>query len=578
MEGDWWGLVSESYWGELVDAGLYRPLTLLSFGLNHAVSAGPSGFHLVNDGLHALAAVLVLFVAQSLGGSRFFALAAGLLFAVHPALSEAVNGIVGRAEILAFLFVGASFLLYLREKNGFVVGALFFLGLCSKESAAFGVALFAAHALLFHRWRRLLPLGSAIAAYALLRISVLGGLGIGGREIGFLDNPAAMASMGTRLVTAVVLLWKYVGLVLWPDVLSADYSFDQIPLPSSFPDVRVLAGVAVAAAAVVLAWKRKDRLLRMSLGAFFLPLLGFLHVLFPLGTLFAERLLYFPMLGGVLLLAYGLSRLPGRLGPALLSILVVAGAARTMDRNQDWLDNETLFRRTVETSPQSARSYFLLGAELMEQRRFAEAAPWFEKGLQIYPDHVGARMSMGEALMASDQPVEAEAAFREALTRAPGDDEIRRTTAAAAVRAGIETARRGDPEGARVYFERAIEIDPDSAEAWSYLGVVAEHQGRLDEARERYEEALHIDPSYVPALVNLGSVEMSAGRLPEAEALFRQAIDLAPDTYEAYNGLGIALARQGHVEEAESAFREALRIDPALDAARDNLRALGKTP
>ena len=71
---------------------------------------------------------------------------------------------------------------------------------------------------------------------------------------------------------------------------------------------------------------------------------------------------------------------------------------------------------------------------------------------------------------------------------------------------------------------------------------------------------------------------MNTGELRGAEELFRRAVTLAPDSYEAYNGLGIALGRQGRNDEAEAAFRRAFEIDPSLDAARDNLHALGKTP
>ena len=63
---DWWGLVTASYWGEIVDAGLYRPLTLTSFGLNRALGVSSFGFHLVNDLLHAGASVVVLLVARAL--------------------------------------------------------------------------------------------------------------------------------------------------------------------------------------------------------------------------------------------------------------------------------------------------------------------------------------------------------------------------------------------------------------------------------------------------------------------------------------------------------------------------------
>jgi len=107
---------------------------------------------------------------------------------------------------------------------------------------------------------------------------------------------------------------------------------------------------------------------------------------------------------------------------------------------------------------------------------------------------------------------------------------------------------------------------------------VAERQGDLEGALRLYQESLTIDPNYIPAILNLASVRMNSGELGAAEELFRRAVSLAPDSYEAYNGLGIALARQGRNDESEAAFRKALEIDPNLEAARDNLRALGKTP
>ncbi len=569
---DWRALVVGSYWGQLVDAGLYRPLTLLSFGLNRALGASATGFHLVNDVLHGVASMLVLLTARALGTGRFVALAAGLIFALHPLQTEAVNTIVGRGEILAFVFALGAFLLYVQKKHPVGVGLLFFLALCSKESAAFALPLFALYWLLFER-RHLLPVAGAVVIYAVVRVSVLSGLGIGGREIGFVDNPLASAPMAGRVLTAPVLLAKYTGLVLWPRTLSADYSYNQIPIPGSL-DFRVIVGLAVAMALRAPAARQRGAIAFAAM-AFLLPLSGFLHIAFPLGTLFAERLSYLPMLGAALLIALALGALPRR--SVLLAALLVAFAVRVVARNRDWRDNETLFRQTVATSPESARSHFLLGTELFEQARFAESAASFETGLGIAPQHVGARMSLGEAQLEAGNPIEAQAAFEDALARAPSD-EIRERALTAALAAGRERARTGMWDDARHRFRRALELDPRNVDATNSLGLVFERQGDVDTARSHYETALVIDADYTPAVLNLASVRMQMGELEAAVELFSRAVALAPSSYEAYNGLGIAMARQGQNDEAEAAFRKALAIDPALDAARDNLRALGKTP
>ncbi len=569
---DFRGLLTTSYWGEIVDAGLYRPLTLLSFGLNRALGASASGFHLANDVLHGVAAVTALLVARALGWSSAGALGTALFFALHPVQTEPVNALVGRAEILAFLFTLTSFLLFARKKSPLLVGGAFLCALLSKESAAFALPLFVLHR---RDGARLLALGGALVAGALLRIAVLGGVGISGREIGFLDNPIAGSGIGTRLLTAPALLVQYVRLVLWPRSLSADYSFRQIPIPESASDPRVLLG---AFALILLLWVvvRGGRA-RIAALAFLVPLIGSLHLLFPLGTLFAERLLYLPMMGAALAFGLGVEVVSARSRWlfAVVALLVLgACAARVRARIPDWRDNETLFRKTVETSPSSARSHFLLGAELLERKRFPEAAEWFAKGLEIYPAHFGARMSLGEALFAAGDAAGAGRAFEKALEVQAASEDARKAAIEAALALGRERARALDFAAARTSFEKAIALDENEPSAWNYLGLVSEREGRLDEARSHYERALRANPAFVEALLNLGSLRMKSGELAGAEETYRRALSLAPGSYEAYNGLGIALARQGRNEEAAEAFERAIAIDPGLETARENLRAL----
>jgi tetratricopeptide (TPR) repeat protein len=568
---DFWGLASTSYWGDIVDAGLYRPLTLLSFGVNRALGASAFGFHLANDLLHALASVLVFVTARTLGLPRAGSFAAALLFALHPVQSEAVEAIVGRADILAVGFTLGAMILYLRKAQPLFVGASCLLAILSKESAAFAIPLFA---VLGRDAVRLTSVGGAAAFYLGLRVWALGGLGIGGREIGFLDNPLADARLAERLLAAPVLLLHYVKLVLWPRVLSADYSYDQIPIPAAAIDLRVLLGVAALALVVFFALRRG--LIGFAALAFLVPLLACLHLLFPLGTLFAERLLYLPMIGVALGFGIAMQALfrKGFLGTAVLVVVAAACAARLQARHPDWRDNETLFRRTVATSPSSARSHFLLGAELLEKREFQEAIESFQRGLTIYSSHYGARMSLAQAFLEAGEPAAAEAVFRLAREIEPRSEDARRGIIEAILALGREYARAEDFVAARESFERALALDPEEPSAWNYLGLVSERSNSMDEARRAYERALEIDPEHVPALVNLASVRMGAGELRSAEETYRRALALAPDSYEAWNGLGIALARAGRREEAADAFEKAIALAPELEAARENLRAL----
>src|SRR3989475_3193801 len=81
---------------------MYRPLTIAAFALDRAVD-GAAWLHAVNLAWHAAASVAVAALARRLTNNAG-ALAAGLLFAVHPVHVEAVANVVGRAESMAALF------------------------------------------------------------------------------------------------------------------------------------------------------------------------------------------------------------------------------------------------------------------------------------------------------------------------------------------------------------------------------------------------------------------------------------------------------------------------------------------
>ncbi|XP_035664803.1 protein O-mannosyl-transferase TMTC3-like [Branchiostoma floridae] len=90
----------------------YRPLCVLTFRLNYLLhELEPMGYHLVNVCLHAAVCVAYMSVCcmfASLGTSFL----AALLFAVHPIHTEAVTGVVGRAELLSSIFFLTAFRCY----------------------------------------------------------------------------------------------------------------------------------------------------------------------------------------------------------------------------------------------------------------------------------------------------------------------------------------------------------------------------------------------------------------------------------------------------------------------------------
>jgi len=120
-------------WGALLaDAGGIRPLLKASYALNWTLGGG---FNLLNIALHAMNAALLFFIGDTLFRDRRAALIAALLFALHPAATEAVTYVSGRSvSLMTFFYLGA-LLAYLRGAHWLVSSLLFLCALATRETA-----------------------------------------------------------------------------------------------------------------------------------------------------------------------------------------------------------------------------------------------------------------------------------------------------------------------------------------------------------------------------------------------------------------------------------------------------------
>jgi tetratricopeptide (TPR) repeat protein len=587
--GDLPRLLVAPYWNTPTrERMLYRPVTSVSFAIDRAIVSGfdPRWFHLVNVLLHGLAtALLTAWAATTLPG-RIGPLTAGVLFAVHPVHVEAVAGIVGRAEILAACGVLGTLLCHravLRAPGGRrataaipAAWALCLLAAGAKESAVIAPVLCLLADLAFpagapRRRRVLLYAGyaAALAIYFAVRMQVLGTVGIG-KPIAFVDNPAAAAGPIDGRLTALGAVARYTVLLLWPRHLSADYSFDQIPVIRTLAEPWALAGLLVVAGVLgggAFLLRRApaagQALLWMAVSA-----APTSNLLVFIGTLLAERLMYLPSAGLCLLAAAGAAALErrgaGRLVLAAVAALGVAGAARTWIRLPEWRDDLALYASAARVSPRSARIRYNLGNAYLRGGRHAEAESEYREALAIYPDFGDAMVNLGLALVQRGRPTEALSILERGAARHPANADI-------AVNLGTAWRAAGDPERAAAEFERALRLDPGSARAWNNLGSLALARGDLSRALECLGRAVELDPGYVVFRVNHADALAASGRHGEAEAEFLEAHRLDPDQPEARRGLGEVLLRRGDHAGAEREFRAAAAGTPPSPRAANFL-------
>ena len=112
-----------------------------------------------------------------------------------------------------------------------------------------------------------------------------------------------------------------------------------------------------------------------------------------------------------------------------------------------------------------------------------------------------------------------------------------------------------------------------SAEEWYELGCELEEESP-EEARDAYERALDLDPELADAHVNLGRHLHLAGERGRAEPHYRDAVRLDPDDPTPHYNLGVLLDECGRKDEAILAYRQAILRDPDFADAHCNLGLL----
>jgi tetratricopeptide (TPR) repeat protein len=476
--------MAELAWYVYQPGALYRPLTMLTYAVTAMFTNAPAAYHAVNIVLHVGVSLAVFAVALLVLRGTAAAGIAALLFALHPVHTEAVTGIVGRAELLASLGVLGALLAFVRtrrESGGRRTAwyalsvALFAAALLAKESAATGIGLLAVvhwwldrRAPLRRRLAALLPYACVLAAYLALRLIVVGTMRLP-EPPDMLDNPLASVDALTRLRTAIVVLWDYVGLMVLPAQLSADYSYNQIPVVLMWSDPRfVLAAALLGGLTVALIMAARAGSPLLIAGLFtFIPLALTANVLFPIGTIKAERLLYLPTLGWCLaagwLAAIALRRWPVRAAVVLVAVLGAYGV-RTWVRNADWLDETALFGATVASVPASAKAQFNFAVQLERAGELDDAMLHYRRAREIYPDSAGAAFGIGRIYSLKD----------------------------------IEN-------GAFHWYEKALQLGPRMSKAHLQIAIMRHARGEYDSALAALLTGLQTDPNNRLLLVTLAA-------------------------------------------------------------------------
>ena len=496
------------------DVSNWHPVTWLSFVLDYRFyKLEPFGYHLTNLIFHTLNTLLVFLVLFRMTGAFWRSLAVAVLFGIHPLRVESVSWVSERKDVLSaffWLLTMAAYLRYVRLKSvaSYVLMAFTFsLGLMSKPV----VVTLPAVLLLLDYWplkrlnwptvREKLPLAALSVAGMILTIAAQkAGGAVQIDPIPFLE----------RTANAIVSYLQYMYLTVWPHDLSPWYSHPSLEGPPLSP-MHVAGAAAFLMGITALLLHKKLRKSILPVGWFWylgtlVPMIGILQV----GRQgMADRYTYIPHIGLMILLVWGIAKLPiwkssrvRIIGFALAAGITITLTTLSWKQTAVWQNSLSLWRHTAERSPYSFIAHQGLGLQYRRLGENYEAIIALEQASALRPEISSVHFLLGELLTSEKHH-----------------------------------------EIALTHYREAAELEPNSARYHNKLGLTLLRLGEWQAARGPIEQALTIKPDFAPAHYNLGIYWLNAGNPVEAANAFEMALYYRPDYPSARRYLEQTLSR-----------------------------------
>ncbi|XP_029697885.1 protein O-mannosyl-transferase TMTC2 isoform X3 [Takifugu rubripes] len=553
-ETPWINIFYDDFWGTLLTHSgshkSYRPLCTLSFRLNHFMGGlEPWGYHFVNVAFHGAVTGLFTSLARLLLGGGLWSLLAGLLFASHPIHTEAVAGVVGRADEGAALFFLLSLLCYIRHCSlrgrtapGWPMA--WFLGslACAAGSMLWkelGVTVLAVSALydafVCHKLkiRQVLPLlYKRKPLQLLLNVSLLALWGVillacrfywmGNKPPNFSnsDNPAADSpSLLTRTLTFFYLPAVNFWLLLCPDTLSFDWSMDALPLIRTLADCRNCYTTAFYLGLLSLAWfslwrQEKNKLKEIN---------GKAH--------------YYTNCRNGSSNGHGYH---GNSHEHVNNSHVGTYINNTHNGTKKYFESRTPLPTTEHVV------VFSLGLLAIP---FLPATNLFFYVGFVIAERVLYIPSMGFCLLVA---VGMRSLYVRLRCRSSRAILVYCSAVLVLLFSAKTVLRNRDWQNEEMLYKSGIYVNP--AKAWGNLGNVLKSQGKMDEAEQAYRNALYYRSNMADMLYNLGLLLQESNKFSEALHYYKLAIGSRPTLASAYLNTGIILMNQGRTDEAKRTF------------------------
>lgn len=464
----------------------------------------PLPYHLLNVIFHT-GVTLLLFAIIALSLNVSVAFIATTLFAIHPLLSEPVSWVSGGTYPQHSFFMMASLLtliLFLRSQNKkYYVLSLFLsvLAYLTADKAMVLPLLLTVYLFVFTNikktWKYLIPY-FGIAFIWVIHYAMR----VPGRIASVKHEQFREQISFSPFTQTPVAISSYFELLVWPNKLSI-YHSDFIMSTMAFV-LRVIVFLTFVGSLIYSFFKQRYIFFGL---AFFLVAL--LPTLSPLGisSLLAERYVYIGSIGIFFVVGYGIWKISQNkkyeTATYLIFMIVIAIlCVRTIMRNFDWRNEDTLWIATGRTAVYDPVAHMNLGDMHRRHKNYVEAEREFKVALQLSSNNAYAYYNLGL----------------------------------------VYTEAGAYPQSIVVY-QKALELDPTIWQSYQNMSVVYSYMNENQKALESIQKAVDASPNNPSLLTNMGLIYLKLGQKDKAQQALSQSLRIDPTDEKARSGLTDAL-------------------------------------
>ncbi|MBM3209296.1 tetratricopeptide repeat protein [Candidatus Shapirobacteria bacterium] len=509
-----------------IDYVLYfKSLRALIIYLTHKVFAlDPLFYRLSNIFLH-LGSTIVIYSLVAFFFAPPVPLLTASIFAVHPLLTESVTWISGAPYSNGAFFALLSFLSYIHavktgsRKSYSLSLCSFLLGLACLDKIIVFPAILTLYELCFGQvkrgWKRLVPYWG-LNIFWLLYLFGLLGKRMAALETTFYQAPG----FHNPLLQVPIAITSYLELIFWPKNLTlyhSEMSFTQTEY--------ILRLVGFIFFLATIAWfYKKDKRLFFWLSFFLISLLPTLTP-FGISWIVAERYVYLGSIGIFVFIAWSINKIGeitsrenlakgkpfglGSLSPKgwgigeveqrtnqisfiILSILLIVLSFRTILRNRDWKNQDSLWLATAKTSPSSPQNHNNSGDYYGRHGNLEKAVEEFKRAIELNPRYGDAYHNLANTYQ-----------------------------------------QMGKAELAIENYQDALSFNPNLWQSYQNLAAIYFSQQKYELALQEIQNAIKTNPKNSLLYTNLGVIYLKLGNSQNAKNSLNQALKLDPENQQA---------------------------------------------